>query len=205
MTDTTNSSTNVEVGTTTETLTTEQLKEAGTTQEVVPKNDYLSLQAESTRWRQGEIEMATKLVQANPAELHAIKDKKVRDAVVKSTSIYSSYDEMVAVEGKETNNSSEEDEVTSLKKQVKQLSYQSEKREIENAINAVKQANPSLFASPENEEKLRNSISLFSNQLEISERVSLAMKVALPQVTLDSTTLAYKALQTSQVSSQGSP
>lgn len=120
---------------------------------------------------------------------------------MKAVSQYSSYEEYVAIEGKPTGNIDEEDEVAKLKKQVKQMSYASNKREIDNAINSVKLANPTLFLTPENEEKLRNSLSLFSNEVDINERIQLAMKVALPQVTMDSTTLAYKAMMNAQVTS----
>lgn len=91
---TSNSSSTDEVGTTSAASTSEQTA----TNDTVAKIDYTRLQSESTKWRQNEIDMAIRLVSKDKSELNTITDAKLRDAVVKATSSYSSYDEMVAIE-----------------------------------------------------------------------------------------------------------
>lgn len=160
--------------------------------DLIPKADYLSLQAESTKWRQSEIELAVKLVSKDKSELNNITDKKLRDIVVSKTSPYSSYEEMMAIEGNYSSQDNEwADEITLLKRQIKQLSYSQEKKEMENSIK-------SLGLPPTEEEKVRSALNAVNPQLPINERIELATKIALPQW-MDSRTLAYKALQNAVV------
>jgi hypothetical protein len=57
---------------------------SGQTQETVAQADYLNLQSESTKWRQGQIEATIKLVKKDKSELKDITDSKLRDNVVKT-------------------------------------------------------------------------------------------------------------------------
>lgn len=201
MTDSNSSVTTTEVGTTNENPTSGQTQE-----ELIPKKDYTALQSESTGWRQGQIEVTAKLVSKDKSELKDITDTKLRDAVVKKLyPNYSSYEEMVAIEGTDFAPSTDEDDssVTLLQRQIKQLSYQNEKREMDTAIEKVKAENPDAFKSDGAEDTLRAQLKNLSSTLPLGERVELAAKLAFAS-TIDSKTLAFKVLSGTQPTNNGS-
>ena len=151
-----NSSTDVEVGST-DIQVTEQVSD-----EVVPKKDYDSLQSASTKWRQDQIDLARELVNSDKSKINSIKDKKVRDIVVKDVFGYSTYEEMVAIEGSDFAKSKESSETDDLQRQVKILSYKYETKELETAIAEYKRNNPDFFLMENAEEILRANMKLIS-------------------------------------------
>lgn len=195
-----NSSQNSEVGQTQENPT------SGQALETVAQADYLNLQSESTKWRQGQIEATIKLVKKDKSELKDITDAKLRDSVVKTLfPWYSSYDEMVAIEGSDFSKKEDDDDngIGKLQLQIKQLNYQNEKRELDAEINKIKFANPDLFKDSSVEEKLRDNLKLFSGTVDIKERVELAARLTMPN-NIDSRTMAFKAMATTQATNNGS-
>lgn len=102
-----------------------------TTQEkLVSEKDYTEAVAFGTKARQAQFELAKRLVEKDKAELKNIHDPKVRDSIAKDVFGYDDYSEMVAIEGEDFVQSSGDngdDELTVLKKQVKKLSYASDK------------------------------------------------------------------------------
>lgn len=161
-----NSSDNTEVGQ----LTSAPDGQAQTTGEVkdelIPKKDYLELQSQSTKWRQNQIDVAIKLVGKDKSEINTLTDDKLKDIVAKQLFGYSTYDEMVAIEGNDfstpTDIGDDEDKVRKLEKQVKILSYQQQVKELDNAIAKYKAANPSYFTSTDGEVELKESLKLIS-------------------------------------------
>lgn len=81
MTDTSNSPSTDGVGTTTENPTSGQTQDSVAS---VAQTDYINLQSESTKWRQGQIDATIKLVKKDKSELKDITDTKLRDNVVKT-------------------------------------------------------------------------------------------------------------------------
>ena len=198
--DISNSSVNTEVGQTTGASTSEQ------TPKTAKEEDYLSLQSESTKWRQGQIEATIKLVKKDKSELKDIADVKLRDNVVKTLFPgYSSYDEMVAIEGADFSKKEDGDDdgIGKLQLQIKQLNYQNERRELDAEINKIKFANPEAFKDEKAEETLRNNLKYFAGTVDIKERVELAARLALP-TNMDSRTMAFKAMATTQATNNGS-
>lgn len=167
-------------------------------EEVIAKKDYESLQSEATKWRQGQIEVAVKLVSKDMNELKEIQDVKLRDAVVKRLTPYSSFDEMVAVEGNDfTKKELETDAV--LMKKVRQLEYQNEKREVDAAVEKIVSENPSLKGM---EAEVKDKMGLLSPTLDIATRASLAANLVKPQ-TLSPEVEVFKNMSTATaISSQ---
>jgi hypothetical protein len=161
--------------------TNEVVDTASNQEELIPKKDYIALQSESTKWRQGQIDIAVKLASKDINELKDIQDVKVRDAVVKQLTPYSSYEEMVAIEGglvTSSNAGSELDSDIVLTKRVKQLEYQNEKREFEIAIERVVSQNPSLKGL---ESEIKEKIGVFAPSIDIQTRVNLASEMVKPK------------------------
>jgi len=179
-----------------------QVIEQPTQEEVVPKKDYISLQSESTKWRQGQIEIAKRLVEKDRAELLNISDPKVRDSVVKELFGYQSLDEMRAIEWDDYISwaqAEDDDKVANLEKQVRILSYQNQTKELEKAISDYKKSNPELFRGETDEIALRDKLKLISGIVDTEERVKMAGTLAFSAAT-NPTIAAYKTLATSQVS-----
>lgn len=198
---TSNSSSTDEVGQTTGTTQGVQ------TPKMIAEADYLNLQSESTKWRQEQIRVTTRLVEKDKSELKDITDTKLRDTVVKQLyPAYSSYEEMVAIEGSDfanTQSSEGEDATSILQKQIKHLTFQNDKRDLEQAIAQIKQANPTQFTTDGADAELRDKLKYLSGSIPVGERVQLAAKLAFNS-NIDSTTLAFKALASVQVSNNGS-
>lgn len=198
--DTSNSSVTTEVGQD----GTQEIVQAVEAQ-VVPAEDYKNLEAFSTKNRQALIETAKRLVEKDKNELNFISDVKVRDKVVKELYGYDSFEEMTVVEGTDfstSDDSNNEDELSFLKKKIRKIEFTQSQKELETAIAAYKKENPSFFASGDSESELRSKLKLITGEMDVSERIKLAGKLAFVNP-IDPTTAAYKVMASGNVSSGG--
>lgn len=74
---------------------------------------------------------------------------------------------------------------------------------MEGAIAKVKSANPDAFKSNDAEAKLREELKYLSSTIPVEERVAKAAKLAFAN-SIDSQTLAFKALASTQPTNNGS-
>jgi len=160
--------------------------------------DKLALQWEYTRNRQALIETTAIVAKTDPSYLGSIKDTKLQNAVVKQLYGFDTYDQAVAVLGKDFNAPSDEgngdeDRTDKLERELKLIKYNSSRAEIENAIKDYKLANPNLFISAGAEDKLRDELQFISWELPANERVRRASSIAL-QIQIDPTNAAYQVL-----------
>ena len=170
--------------------------------EVVPKEQYLNAQAFGTKARQNEIAMATKLAQKDSAELHAISDSVVKDAVTRQL-LWMSYAEASAVLGanfditasnddKSGNNA---DNNSDIVRKLKLLEYKDSQREKDSALAAFQAANPELFKwdAEAMKAKIEKELEYVSASLPIEERISRAATASLGNP-MDKQSLAYNLL-----------
>lgn len=164
---------------------TENPKPEDAKNDTVSLERYKELEAFATRARQNEIAFATKAARAEPKTLLEISDPKVQAAAVKEIYGLDTIAQVQEVFGKDfwknsgkSEDSSEEGEVESLKKEMKLFKVKAESERVENAIKALKASNPSLIASEKDEDTLRKEMTLISTELSPEERVSKAARLA---------------------------
>jgi len=176
----------------------------------VNRKDYLELQSEYTVTRQNQIALAKELVALDPSKLDSLPDRKIRNAVVKELMGYDSYDDMLAVEGHDYANklkSGDEgvDRLGSLEKQLRKLTYEKEKAELERAINKAVEENKDHFRDESSINMLRETVKLISSTVPVEERVRLAAAPVMVNSVYDKRTALYREQATATAGSTMSP
>lgn len=169
--------------------------------DMVSKEEYLNAQSFGTKARQAEIAMAKKLALKDSAELHAIEDSKVKDAVTKEI-LWMSYAEASAVMGANFDITTINDDKsgnptddTQVMKKLRLLEFKESQREKDAAIAAYQAANPDMFVgdAAAMKERIDKELEYISTSLPIEERIKRAATASIGNP-MDKTSLAYNLL-----------
>ncbi len=152
---------------------------------VVPEDQYKSLQAEYTRSNQEKIDLAVRLAKQDKSYINEIQDKKLQDKVIKELYWFSSLEEAKAVYGdsfmsskEEESDDYEEDKATKLEKELKLMKWKQDKKEMEAEITRLKSKYDN-FLSDEDVAKVEEELKYISDSLPIEERVKRAGNIVL--------------------------
>ena len=161
-------------------------EEGQSTVTATTEEDYKSLHSEYTRTRQSEISAYVKLATKDKKEILDITDRKIQSKVVKELYGLDNVEEVEAIYGKDfwdekkiEDDSDEDDKYLKLEKEIKLTRFQQEKRELDSAIQAIKDKNALQFENPETEEKLRDELRYISKELPLEERIKRASQIVL--------------------------
>lgn len=169
-----------------------------TNPDVVPADQYKSLEAEYTRRRQSEIDAFTKLAQLDAKSLIEIGDIKTQNAVVKRIYWLDSLQAVKAVywenffEGGKSEEDLEISKTDKLERELNILKYTREQDELNSHIRAFKAANPDL-STAEHEDKLRAELNSLSKDIPMEERIKKATILAFP-TSVDNVSAAYQKI-----------
>ena len=154
------------------------------------EEDYKSLQSEFTRTQQDRISAYVKLATKDKKEILDITDRKIQSKVVRELYGLDNVEEVEVIYGKDfwnekkvEDNSDEDDKYLKLEKEIKLTRFQQEKRELDSAIQAIKDKNALSFENPETEEKLRDELRYISKELPLEERIKRASQIVLGNTT----------------------
>lgn len=142
----------------------------------VNATDYKSLEAEFTRTRQNEIELAASLVKASPESIAGL-EPRLRDKVAKKLYGYENYAEMLAVEGEASEVAPSKANRPDLEAQLRKVEYRMERQAIESAIQKVLASYPD--AGKDARDALEAELGFLSKEIPVEERVAKAAKLAL--------------------------
>lgn len=164
-------------------------QQAGAAQspETIELSRYKELEAFATKARQNEIANAIRLAKLDPKTVTEIGDSKVQNAVVKEIYGLDTFAQVKEVYGdafydKKDGQNEGDDEVSSIRKELKLLKVKQESEAVDNAIKALRASNPNLLKSEQDEETLRKEMGLISAQLSPEERVKKAARLAFGDV-----------------------
>jgi hypothetical protein len=169
-----------------------QAQQAGASSqsETIELARYKELEAFATKARQNEIANAVRLAKLDPKSVNEIGDIKVQNAVVKELYGLDTLAQAKEVYGdtfydKKDGEDKGEDELYSIRKELKLLKVKQESEAVDNAIKALRLSNPELLKSEKDEESLRKEMSLISSQLSPEERVKKAARLAFGDVSVN--------------------
>lgn len=160
-------------------------------QVVIGEEEYKNLQSFATTVRQNEIALAIKLVTKDKDELLNISDKKLQNKVIKELYWYDNLEELQAIEWFEKEKK-EDDELISVKQEVKILKYKAEKQEVDMAIK--KYLTENNVNDEEVIDKIKEELKYISSSLDINERVKRAWKIVVQQNNLSMLSLQDKVV-----------
>lgn len=164
-------------------------------QVVIGEEEYKNLQSFATTVRQNEIALAIKLVTKDKDELLNISDKKLQNKVIKELYWYDNLEELQAIEWFEKEKEEDEvdnDELISVKQEVKILKYKAEKQEVDMAIK--KYLTENNVNDEEVIDKIKEELKYISSSLDINERVKRAWKIVVQQNNLSMLSLQDKVV-----------
>lgn len=163
--------------------------------------DYKNLQSFSTKARQDLIAMTEKLVEANPKELLAIEDEKLRNKVIENKYWASDINELKILKPEifeENNNDGKSNkgntELEDLQRKVQLMEYKNNQGALKDVIENFKTSNKDLVDTiPEFEQKMKTEMELFSSDLSVKEKADRAFKLVAWNTSANME--AYMALQ----------
>ena len=164
-------------------------------QVVIGEEEYKNLQSFATTVRQNEIALAIKLVTKDKDELLNISDKKLQNKVIKELYWYDNLEELQAIEWFEKEKEEDKvdnDELISVKQEVKILKYKAEKQEVDMAIK--KYLTENNVNDEEVIDKIKEELKYISSSLDINERVKRAWKIIVQQNNLSMLSLQDKVV-----------
>lgn len=164
-------------------------------QVVIGEEEYKNLQSFATTVRQNEIALAIKLVTKDKDELLNISDKKLQNKVIKELYWYDNLEELQAIEWFEKEKEEDKvdnDELISVKQEVKILKYKAEKQEVDMAIK--KYLTENNVNDEEVIDKIKEELKYISSSLDINERVKRAWKIVVQQNNLSMLSLQDKVV-----------
>lgn len=153
-----------------------------------------------TRANQGQIDMAKKLVELNPASIDDISDENVRNKIIKEKWGSESLEELKIMfpnynKVEKSEEDEEVDELQQLKQKVKLMEHNSTKtkinEEIDNTI--VWEFKDAVATIPDYRQKLNEELKYISNELSPKERVNRALRLVLNSS--DNPATAYAVMQ----------
>lgn len=163
-------------------------------QVVIGEDEYKNLQSFATTVRQNEIALAIKLVSKDKSELLNISDKKLQNKVIKELYGYDNLEELQAMEWIDNKEKDTEDdeELNSVKQEVKILKYKAEKQEVDYAIK--KYLTENNINDNDVIDKIKEELKYISSSLEINDRVKRAWKIVIQNTNNDMLVLQDKVV-----------
>jgi len=170
----------------------------------ISEEDNKNLQAFATKARQGQIDLAVKLANADKKAILDL-DRDLQEKVIKSIYGLNNLEEVKLIHGDDFYNAGsskshddeyeDEEKQSKLEKEFKLMKYQIEKKSIEDAISLFKNNNKLLFDNENSEERLKDELKYISTELPIEERVKRAARSAFGVIS-SSDTLYAKLMET---------